>query len=115
MSSGIIEPSVDPVGEETEPDLRHIQISEVVDQIAPRVVQAADRRDKCDYASNLQLIGVHHPASDQQCGHDLQMTAEVHQKIHRKLELKYSHVEPQHTIDPLRVRALWLGRGGAPL
>jgi hypothetical protein len=36
------------------------------------------------------------------------MTAEVHQKIHRKLELKYSHIEPQHTIDPLRVRALLL-------
>lgn len=44
--------AVDLLGDETELDLGHTQIPEVIDQIAPGIVQTPDRRDKCDDAAH---------------------------------------------------------------
>ena len=104
---------VDPVGDETEFDLRQVQIPKVIDQIAPRIVQTTDRGDKGDNAAYLKLVSVHHPPPNQQCCHNLQMAAQVHQKIHRKLEFEDPHIELQDTVDPFRVRFVLLGRGRA--
>ena len=75
-------PAVDLLGDETELDPSHNQIPEIVDQIAPWIVQTPNCRHKRDDTAHCQLVGVHHPASDQQGRHDLQMAAKVHQEIH---------------------------------
>src|SRR5262249_19913086 len=86
-------------------DLSDSEIAEVVDEIAPGVVQPTDPGDKGNDTANLEPVGVDPPTADQQSRDDLQMTAEVHQKVHRKFEPENPHVEGKHPVDPLLVRA----------
>ena len=53
------------VGDQTKLYLGDAQISKVVDQIAPGVVQPADRGDERNDATHLKLIGMYHPPADQ--------------------------------------------------
>src|ERR1700719_1179802 len=73
---------VDPVGDQAILYLCHAQIPNVVDQIAPGIVQPAGAGDNGDDATYFQLIGMHHPTANQQCCYNLEMAANGHQKIH---------------------------------
>src|SRR5262249_34441163 len=84
-------------------DLSDGQIAKVVDEIAPRIVQPTDPGNKGYDAAYLEPVGVDPPAADQQSRDDLQMTAEVHQEVHRKFEAKYSHIESKGPVNPLFV------------
>src|ERR1700736_3728597 len=42
---------------------------------------------------------MHQPSADQQRSDDLELSAQVHQEVHRELEPKDSHVELEHAVD----------------
>ena len=52
------------VGKQPELYLGDVQLPEIIDQIAPWIVQPPDRGDKGDDAADLELIGVHQPAAN---------------------------------------------------
>jgi hypothetical protein len=60
----------------------------VVDKIAPRVSDAADPRDHGHDAADLKLLRMHQPSADQERGDYLELSAQVHQEVHRELEPK---------------------------
>src|SRR5690348_18384194 len=57
-------------------------VAEVVDEVAPGIVEAADSGDVGDDAADRELAVQHVPAAQQQSRHDLQMIAEIHKEVH---------------------------------
>ncbi len=58
------------------------QLSEITDQVTPRIVQLPDRGDKRDDTTDRELIGLHQPNANKRRRHNLQVVAQIHLKIH---------------------------------
>ena len=81
---------IDRITDQPEFDLRDVHISKVVDEIAPGVSESADSRNEGHDTADLELIRMYQPSADQQRGDDLELSAQVHQEVHRELEPKDS-------------------------
>src|ERR1700730_17717412 len=90
---------IDGTPHQVELALRAVHIPKVVDEIAPGVSESADSRDEGHDTADRELIRMHQPSPDQQRGDDLELSAQVHQEVHRELEPKDSHVELEYAVD----------------
>jgi hypothetical protein len=52
-----------------------------------------------DDPADLQLPLIDRPAADQQRADDLELGAQIHQKVHRELEAEDAHVEFEDVLD----------------
>src|ERR1700730_5961752 len=94
---------IDRVTEQAVSDLGDVDVAEVVDEIAPGVGDPADPRDKGHDAADFQSLRVHRPSADKQRADNLELSAQVHQEVHRELEAVDSHVELEYVLDALVV------------
>src|ERR1700680_479241 len=94
---------IDRVTEQAVSDLGDVDVAEVVDEIAPGVGDPADPRDKGHDAADFKSLRVHRPSADKQRADNLELSAQVHQEVHRELEAVDSHVELEYVLDALVV------------
>jgi hypothetical protein len=90
---------VDRVGHQAVLHLGDANVPKVVDEIAPGVIEPTDARYEGDHTSDRKLLCVHPPPTQQQGGNDLEVTAQVHQKVHCEFEPKNPHVEFKDMVD----------------
>src|SRR4051812_36769807 len=90
---------IDRVAQQAIFDLRDVHIAKVVDEIAPRVGDPANPGDEGYDTADFQPFGVHRPSADQEYADNLELSAQVHQEVHRELEAEDSHVELKHMLD----------------
>src|SRR5579864_499244 len=74
-------------------------VAEVVDEIAPGIVEAADAGDVGDNTADLELALQHVPAAQQQSHDDLQMTAEIHEEVHAELQAIDADIDGEDVVD----------------
>jgi hypothetical protein len=72
---------IDRVANQSEFYLSDVHVPKVVYEIAPRVGDPADPRDEGDDAADFQSLCIHRPAADQQHTNDLELGAQIHQKV----------------------------------
>src|ERR1700719_2420254 len=103
MRHGVLCLLIDRAAYEAVFDLRDVHVAEIVDEIAPRVGGPADPRDKGHDPADFQPTGIDRPSADQERADNLQLSAEVHQEVHRELELVDPHVELKDVLDAFLV------------
>ena len=106
---------IDRIAQQAIFDLRDVHIAEVVDEIAPRVGDPADPGDEGHDTADFQPFGVHRPSADQEYADNLELSAQIHQEVHRELEAEDSHVELEHMLDAFVVGPVVRGVAVDPL